>query len=120
MEWFTEAEAADYLKVPEKTLRWQRYKKKIRACKIGSIVQYRKEDLDKLRNAPWEENQKASNSKNTNGRPTGTLPIPLTGEALDTARIRKAMKKLNFTKQGSSLSSGRNSKQKPSLRLVTA
>lgn len=106
MEFLTEAEAADYLKVPLKTLKWQRYRKKISYCKIGEIVQYRVKDLDALRersmkDIAWEDNSRDSSSSNTNGRRTGTSPgVPLE----ESARIRQIARRLKNSAPALSLS----------------
>lgn len=59
--WFTEAEAALYLKVPEPALKLARYRKKVKARKICRTVQYMQEWLDDFREGKCEENQNSSN-----------------------------------------------------------
>lgn len=119
-EWMTEAEGAVYLKIPEKTLRWQRYRGKVPYCKIGSIVQYKVSDLDKLRESSWAENQKDSSCENSVGRPSGTSPFPQTAEARDTARIKRAVKKLKGIEPNISLRLVSSSRKKANSQLATA
>lgn len=75
MVYMTEREAAEYLKVAEKQIRLARYRKKIPSINLFGVVQYRQSDLDAYRESLWEEDLKATNSKNTDGRPTGTSQV---------------------------------------------
>ena len=59
--WYTEAEAAAYLKVPEAALKLARYRKKVKARKICRVVQYMQEWLDEFREGKCEDNRNSSN-----------------------------------------------------------
>lgn len=106
MIWYTEQEAAEYLKISLKTLKWQRYRGKVAYCKIGEVVQYRVKDLDELRERSmkgesWQGTSKDSNSSNTNGRHIGTSRAAVSDES---ARIRQIARKLRNSEPALSLS----------------
>lgn len=61
--WYTEAEAAIYLKVPEESLKLARYRKKVKARKICRVVQYAQEWLDDFREGKCEAKQGSSSAK---------------------------------------------------------
>lgn len=61
--WYTEAEAAVYLKVPEEALKLARYRKKVKARKLCRVVQYKQEWLDEFREGKCEDNQNLSDEK---------------------------------------------------------
>lgn len=69
--WYTETEAAGFLKVPEKALKNARYRKKVKARKICGVVQYMQEWLEEFREGPCEEHQSSAKGM---GRRSGTSP----------------------------------------------
>lgn len=61
--WFTEAEAAVYLKVPEQALKLARYRKKVKSRKFCRVVQYMQEWLDDLREGKCEASPSSYDAK---------------------------------------------------------
>jgi hypothetical protein len=97
-DWFTEEEAAGYLKVPLHKLARARYERKIAYAKPCGVVQYRKEDLDEYRESQWEESLKGTSSKSTHGRPSGTSSEEKRGAS---ARVQKIARRLRNSAQTS-------------------
>lgn len=100
--WYTEAEAAVYLKVPEEALKLARYRKKVKARKICRVVQYMQEWLDDFREGKCGDNQSSSSAKIV---PIGlsTFPPPMDAENRALAQARKIIaKQKKSSRNGSS------------------
>lgn len=102
--WYTEPEAAVFLKVPEKALKHARYRKKVKARKICGTVQYKEEWLEEFREGSCEEHQSSASVKT---RPSGTSRSLLADGLSDSARVKLIVDKL----RNSSLDSSSNGKR---------
>lgn len=110
-EWYTEAEAAVYLKVPEGALKLARYRKKVKARKICRVVQYKQEWLDEFREGKCADSRSLSDEKilpfgSSTSRPTED------GDRAALVRAKQITAKLN----GYSPSSFSNEKNPSSRR----
>lgn len=105
--WFTEAEAAIYLKVPEEALKFARYRKKVKARKFCRVVQYMQEWLDDFREGKCAANQNSSNVTTLHsGSSMSHLPMDAEQRALVRARQIIAKQKRSL-RNGSSKDANR-------------
>lgn len=106
--WYTEAEAAIYLKVPEEALKLARYRKKVKARKFCRVVQYMQEWLDDFREGKCAANQSSSNVMTAHfGSSMSHLPMDTDQRAL--ARARKIIaKQKKSSRNGSSKDANQN------------
>lgn len=108
--WYTESEAAIYLKVPEEALKLARYKKKVKSTKLCGVVQYTEEWLDEFRMRKCEASQSLSNERIL---PFGSSMshLPENEDRAALARAKHIIAKQNgFSPNGSSNGKGRNSR----------
>lgn len=97
--WYTEAEAALYLKVPEEALKLARYRKKVKAGKFCGVVQYKQEWLDDFREASCEARQRSANEQDHH---FGTSRFRREGDQSELAQARAMVLKLNASSRNSS------------------
>jgi len=102
--WYTEPEAADFLKVTEKALKNARYRKKVKSVKVCGVVQYREDWLEELREAPCEEHQSSASGQ---APPSGTSHSPRDADQSALARARAIVYKLSESSRNSSSKGGR-------------
>jgi hypothetical protein len=97
--WYTEAEAAVYLKVPEAALKLARYRKKVKASKFCGVVQYKEEWLDEFREGKCEEHQSSASERDL---PSGISPSRKAGGQRGLARAKAIVLMLNESSHNSS------------------
>lgn len=107
MEWFTEEQAAAYLGIDIKQLRWRRWKRQITFTGRGKLVRFSKTCLDAYvqqhtKVSKWEEKAKAINSEPTPGpMKSGTSRGQQMGKLSVEARAKQIALKLRNSERPS-------------------
>lgn len=101
--WYTEPEAAAYLKVPEEKLKVARYRKKVKATKLCGIVQYKGEWLDQFREGECEEHPSSANAL---GRRSIISRSPKGDDQDELAQARAMVLRLSASSRTSSSNAG--------------
>ncbi len=96
---YTEAQAAMELTIPEETLRWARYRKRIAYCKMGKEVRYSQKHLDDYTMANEHNNGDVCGEDISSGKEqeahSGILPGPWDGSRFAEAQAQKILNSLN-------------------------